>query len=242
MVSYEYANDTGGIVGELNGGLIKNCTNNAKIEGAYNVGGIIGVQNCPVADSVNNGEVVSTKPLEDTYANLGGITGCLASGSIVNCTNNADLTSNYSVIGGIVGESKGNLIGCVNNAKITGNVSVSGIVGMALKKVIVNQCTNAGEIHGSSMVGGIIGGAGKEDKSSGIFSNIFDSIFPKDELVIDILYCESKGDVYANNYAAGIVGLLYACQANSDLIHTNAFEGTIHCNGSSNEMCNKYQK
>ena len=242
VVSNEYAGGTGGIIGELEGGFIKNCTNNAKIEGTYNVGGIVGIQNCPVADSVNNGEVVSTKPLEDTYANLGGITGRLSSGSIVNCTNNADLTNNYGVVGGIVGECKGNLIGCVNNAKITGSVSVGGIVGMALKKVIINQCTNAGEIHGSSMVGGIIGGAGREDKSSGIFSNLFDSIFPKDELVIDILYCKSTGDIHANTYAGGIVGLLYSSQANSDLIHTNTFEGTIHCNGSSNEMCNKYQK
>ena len=46
-------------------------------------------------------------------------------------------------------------------------------------------------------------------------------------MTIDIMYCTSSGNIYADSYVDGIVGMLYSCEINKDLLDTNTVTGKI---------------
>lgn len=149
----------GGIVGNVYiKTKIENCTNENKIEGKTNIGGIVGGGKGEIKDCFNKGEICG----KTYYA--GGICG-ISYNSIENCSNSGNITCD-SGTGGIVGRSEYSSIvsECANSAKVNGGGwNTGGIVGITGWKddgttdVIVKKCYNAGEIMGGDQVGGIVG-------------------------------------------------------------------------------------
>lgn len=200
----------GGIAGRiLQNGTVKNCVNNAAINGTdYNIGGIIGIgylddadpasgkANTRIENCVNKG-AISSKTM-----GVGGIAG-LFYGDIVECSNEGAI-SGVNSIGGIVGEQKsGSVTNSKNSGVITsigssGSYGIGGIVGWLrynqnqnvpyyATEVTVSGCTNSADVIGtSSDAGGIVG-------TVYVFADIKNNI------------CSAQ-NLKAANFASGIVG------------------------------------
>ena len=228
---------SGGIVGEIGQRLysvsIKNCTNNGVVSGSCKVGGIVGIQYAEIVNCTNNGTVYATSPSTDNEARIGGISGLQNRGIIANCVNNANIKSEFNMIGGIVGEANANVVGNVNNGDITGNAIVGGIVGISYAEISIVGCKNYGDIEASAAVGGIIGAVGMDlspsinNNGQGIFSWLFESIFPH-EYYFDIYTCENEGDITADTYAGGIAGIAASKAFKGDISLTNISEGNLN--------------
>lgn len=153
---------TGGIYGaSLNTekASVKNCINNGTITAGLNVGGIGGLNNYPVTDCINNGDIFGAGD------NVGGIVGSarefFGESEYINCTNNGNITGKNSV-GGICGKNDIGIVkNCNNYGLINGNTNVGGIAGSnvyaAKKAMLIENSINRGKINGRSEVGGIIG-------------------------------------------------------------------------------------
>ena len=138
----------GGIVGCFAGGIIRDCVNAASVNGAGEVGGIIGttafvsawIQDHQITSCLNSGRIEST----DYFC--GGIGGKFSvRGNLV------DAGLNFTVTG------------CANTGEVIGYKTVGGIVGMC-SNTIVNNCMNQGRITAPAqipnyvqMIGGVIG-------------------------------------------------------------------------------------
>lgn len=155
-------------------GEISNCVNNATIKAtSYNIGGIVGAAyytaegvEMTISNCTNNGTVTGSSN------GVGGIVG-LSSANVIGCTNTATVTGNGTSIGGIVGEQQnaGSVINCTNEQDVTNQTTVygtGGIVGWIRyngatsnyprKEIIeVSECVNKGSIKGGNDAGGIVG-------------------------------------------------------------------------------------
>ncbi len=104
----------------------------------------------------------------DSTTAVGGIAGKLemnSDASIVNCTNNSNITANVGNIGGILGYAgKGTAVkGCINNGTVAmKRIStdprgcVGGVVG-SFDGFRISDCENTGEVISQSIAGGVIG-------------------------------------------------------------------------------------
>jgi hypothetical protein len=106
-----------------------------------------------------------------SVTNIGGYAGGICgvantnASNIIDCYNNATISSS-SAAGGICGNSlKGTITGCRNTASVTGKSNVGGIVGSALgsANLTISACYNTGDItnveYTTTNVGGIAGTA-----------------------------------------------------------------------------------
>lgn len=161
----EYCNNEGNISdAEQSGGVFSSaetashCINYGTVSGGYYLGGVMGAgPGSVITDSHNFGAV------SGTYY-IGGITSSIngSSGSILECTNSADVSGVYNV-GGICGLARAGCIisHCVN----TGNIFASetdfadrgaaGICSLLERSTLIN-CLNAGAVSGDD-IGGIAG-------------------------------------------------------------------------------------
>ena len=189
-------NYTGGLVGGMTSGTIKNCINNAEVVSTsdYGTGGIVArFSGGTLAENENYGEVTGKQ-----YT--AGIVGLLQVGgnyTIANLTNNGEITgANY--VGGIVGHINNyvsvstngyptytlTLTNLTNNGAITGESNVGGLAGRvnvhgdnshwsgkdAYVKINASYVTSTGDITGASYVGGLIG-SGYSDTSVSSLTN-----------------------------------------------------------------------
>ena len=156
-------NRVGGVVG-YNSRIVKNCYNTGAVNSSGNwVGGVVGVNSGSVTNCYNtvNGTVTVTG---NDY--VGGVVGYNSSnGTVENCYNTVKVTgsSDYSYIGGVVGQNNG---GTVENCYNTGAVNssgkwVGGVVGFNIGPV--KNCYNTGSITvtgSGGRVGGVVGDNG----------------------------------------------------------------------------------
>lgn len=121
---------TGGLVGEMNSGSITDSYSAGSVDGAINVGGLVGKNNGSIAKSHSTGEVSGEKE-------VGGLVGYADETSVVETSYSiGDVSAtegDASPIGGLIGSNKGavrasySLIGTV-----TGENYVGGLVGTNL--------------------------------------------------------------------------------------------------------------
>ncbi|MBQ7699811.1 MAG: hypothetical protein IJT49_05665 [Clostridia bacterium] len=177
----------GGIVGHIENGSIKNCNNNAVIEGRKNVGGIVGSSAGTVIENCNNtADIKLSDKSGEIPSSFGGITGASDGDSSINdCKNSGEVGgSGVNHVGGIAGNNDSSTVsGCKNTAEIYGRTEIGGIVGTNVGEI--NRCENKGKVSGTSyLVGGIAGD--NEGK---------------------IEYSDNRGDVATtDNTAGGIAG------------------------------------
>lgn len=224
--------ECGGIAG-VNNGTVESCNSllsegsNAKITGAENIGGIVG-SNHGVIRSCNNSIPVEGVGSRLTFP-IGGIAGVSSdnSATIVECTNNADVTSGiYS--GGIVGtvniQDGSQLVirDCVNNGSVSDGIRTGGIVGSVNHcdgNLIIENCTNNGSISAgrqmNNAAAGIIAATTTENDGSTLIKN-----------------CINNGSVTEITTAGGIIcygmgnTLIEQC-VNNGTIHSATYAGGI---------------
>lgn len=122
----------GGIVGK-NAGVIRDCTNQAKINttSSQNTIGLSLDVNMNIAD-------LTDKESVESATNLGGIAG-INSGVIRSCTNSENVgykKMGYNV-GGIAGTQNGYIVDCINQGNIEGANGVGGIAGQFMPSIVM---------------------------------------------------------------------------------------------------------
>ena len=149
----------GGVVGNNDGGRVKNCYNTVTVTGTGTddylggVGGVVGnndggrVENCYNTGSVSGGIAV------------GGVVGLNdINSSVTNCYNTGtDGVVGYSS-GGVVGYNSGTVENCYNTGNMSANISVGisgGVVGW--NSGIVENCYNTGNVSDGTISGGVVG-------------------------------------------------------------------------------------
>jgi hypothetical protein len=125
---------------------------------------------------------------------VGGLAGTLAEwSSVINCSNNAEITSSSAVVGGIAGNCDNRLT--ITGCKNTGNIVASGTANNANEAggILGNSkhysnkitaCYNTGNVSGYAYIGGICGA------SRG-----------------DVTACYSTGKVTGYGYVGGVIGI-----------------------------------
>ncbi len=119
----------GGIVG-VNKGVVRQCTNEARVNTE--------VEHNSIAMSLDMASGLSNKESIDSATNIGGITGT-NSGVIRECYNKENVgykKMGYNV-GGIAGSQNGYVVDCINYAKIEGSEGVGGIVGQFKPNIVL---------------------------------------------------------------------------------------------------------
>ncbi|MBE6951052.1 MAG: hypothetical protein E7451_06910, partial [Ruminococcaceae bacterium] len=164
---------TGGIAAE-NSGEIVSCDNAGSISGTSSVGGIVGMNEGAVEDSLN------TAAVDATGTHVGGVVGNHLGGEIVGSGNTGAVTGGSDYIGGVAGACLGAAITeSFNEGNVTGAASseaVGGVVGAIdgtnLDKSVITSCYNTGKLSGRSWVGGIAGVSGYQKTPQTVeFSN-----------------------------------------------------------------------
>ncbi|MCL2008111.1 MAG: InlB B-repeat-containing protein [Treponema sp.] len=146
--------NTGGLVGNLNGGTITNShvQITAIVTGSLNVGGLVGrlQQGSITLSSVRGNGTVNGDN------NVGGLVG-LNSDNISRSFASIDVNGD-SIIGGLVGFNSGTIINTYATGDVTGVSSVGGLVGRFEGSDTVRYSYATGEVVGTSnYVGGIVG-------------------------------------------------------------------------------------
>ena len=131
--------------------------------------GTVTIQECSNEGSVVTATEWKTEGSTD-YAWLGGYAG--HGYKVIGCTNNSDINYEGTgiFVGGIVGYAVDLIQNCTNNGDVTSKSSyVGGIAGYALAKgdITYNNLINAGDITATSYVGGIFGGLVQNETNLG---------------------------------------------------------------------------
>ncbi len=147
--------ETGGIIGDLQGGNIQNCYSTANIVGGGETGGIIGIaEYLDIINSYSTGNITN----DGDYA--GGLAGEVDQCTVDNCyaTGNVNSTETDYLIGGLIGEV---WYGTILNSYATGNVNggteVGGLAGEFAGSSTMQNCYSTGSVIGDEHVGGLLG-------------------------------------------------------------------------------------
>lgn len=179
-----------GIVAANRQGTVRNCVNHGLVDNpTYFIGGIAAENTSLIEYCENNGTV-------NAGGQGGGIIGTLYGGTVLGCTNNADITMNeIGGGGGIAGSiniasAAVEITGCVNYGDVESGSTTGGIVSSNIKAVI-RACANHGDI------------TSRGDNAGGIAAEN-GGIFGDDSPAIQ--GCLNTGDIKAVNFAGGIAG------------------------------------
>jgi len=240
---------TGGIAGSNYGEIIDSSFSGSVIGGiAGNTGGMVGENYADITDSNSTGTVTGT-------GRLGGITGYMSEGSIINCFATGNVTgATANDVGGIVGYNGAGVIqDCYSTGHITGEGNVGGIAGTndvytgsLLTKGLIDNCYSTGTVTGTeNRAGGIVGrnfGVVQDSHSEG---NVYGGDFVGGVAGVnwsdngEITNSYSTGDVTGDDYVGGVVGLngsptnlgSYTASVIIDSYATGTINGKIYVGG-----------
>ena len=165
----------GGIVGDLAGGVVRNCAADLVIDSnrrslGFFAGGIAGllekgglVQNCRSSVRVDN--------VLANFLYLGGVAGAVMDSRVERCTYTGAITVlggeiYYIDVGGIAGNVQGrsSVTGCLNLGVLDASAydfncaCIGGVIGRVEGPAVVRDCCNRGSVSGGERaVGGILG-------------------------------------------------------------------------------------
>lgn len=153
---------------------------------------------------------------------VGGIAGYL-NGSVSECINNSDVSSQGKCVGGIVGERGGSsatsFTNCINNGNISGKNYTGGIVGRIYSDLSIGydyytltyslgKMTNVGDITGEEYVGGCFGE---------IYVNIYTSSVRDASIKVLASEWDNGGTVSGTSIVGGLAGSVYTDNSSSSL-------------------------
>ncbi len=146
-------NDTGGLVGYINGGSVIKSYSAIKVNGNGYVGGLAGrALSSVLTQNYTTGDVTGSS----TY--VGGLVGYMDSGTVTQNNTTGDVTGSSSYVGGLVGNINS---GTVTQNYTTGDVTgsgtyVGGLVGY-MGSGTVTQNYTTGDLTGGLYTGGLVG-------------------------------------------------------------------------------------
>ncbi len=220
---------TGGFVAILNGGTIKNSTNNAPVTSfadadGRGTGGFVGYSyGGTITNCENNGDVSGKK----FTAGFVGRTSANATLTLGNLTNNGDILSEGAYVGGIVGyydrvrayslgdfTNTGSVMGTTHVGGIFGRLSNSYVSGDNSARIVnLNKLSNSGNITGTgNYVGGIFGSIYTNASNSG-YSKYYDGT----QSVVMREFVNT-GDITGNIYVGGLIGEIQTDTISTELI------------------------
>ncbi|WP_141732903.1 IPT/TIG domain-containing protein [Oligoflexus tunisiensis] len=223
--------ETGGLIGRLNDHTLSDSWFIGSVTGDRRTGGAVGglvrstIDGVQVQGTVTGGNSSYTSGYE-----TGGMVGLLHRGVLTNCTTSATVTSYYSHVGGLVGNSAGgaqpsgterrNLIqSCSAYGDVTnlGTYRTGGAIGSASNTDVTGTSAN-GDVNGArGQAGGFLGWAETSVVIDASFANGDVVATGYDNVggfvgVMDssgghvITNSFAKGDVSGNNYVGGFAG------------------------------------
>ena len=146
--------NVGGIVGEMTGGTIENCTSQASVSGGTKMGGIVGYSSGGTITKCMNYNTGTIYPSGTSELDVGGIVG-YSRATVSFCVNKQSIYSTSiskgSYFGGVVGFADGKVEKCSNYGNITGksyynvDVKCGGIAGHS-QSTGITYCYNAGDV------------------------------------------------------------------------------------------------
>lgn len=166
----------GGLIGQNDNGIVKNCHSSGLVSGGATVGGLLGINEYGTISKCSSSSIVKG------YSNLGGLVGfndngtinsSYSSGSVLGNERNIDefikedllrdddrynmsIIEWVSRIGGLVGSnSKGTVCNCYSTSSVNGMNLVGGLVGLNNGNVYSCYCT--GLVKGFFGTGGLVG-------------------------------------------------------------------------------------
>ena len=175
-IEAKYYNNVGGIVGVNESGIIKDSVNRTAVNGADNVGGVVGKavvnQNNAIDGNSNEGTIVG----KEKVGGIAGYVTCVRSNAtyeVANNENKGEVTGD-SQVGGIFGEvyafyerynydnynSYFSMSVLTNSAEVNGSPTghdTGGLIGKASRLTLLTTCENTADITGGICVGGFVG-------------------------------------------------------------------------------------
>ena len=144
-----HAHIVGSLVGisERDGTITACSVEGGTVAGAYDVGGLVGMNNGTITNCSSSANVSGTS------SRIGGLVG--SGGTIANCTSSGTVMGDGEV-GGLVG-SGATITDCSSSAVVDGNGSVGGLVGSG---GTITNCYSLGSVTGVTAVGGLAGEGG----------------------------------------------------------------------------------
>lgn len=201
-ISVEGANTTGGLVGRITSGEVRNISVEGIIKGRTHVGGLAGFNRGRIENSEVNTEVSGT-----SY--VGGLAG-INRGRIIQSTANSTVTGSGHNAGGLVGNNYDGLISeSISDGKVTAEKasSVGGLSGS--NGGLITRSYSMVDVTGKSYVGGLVG-----NNHSG-----------------EIKWCYSTGSVSGFNLVGGLAGVNRRNGKIEEVYTTGDVEGTLETGG-----------
>ena len=178
--------DYTGLFSMFSNGTIKNLkvvtASGKKVKGGNNTGILIGyLTNGKILDCTVDGDV-------EGITNVGGVVGAAGNDELTNLIFNGTVTSatDNANVGGIAGTASSSISKCISKGSLTATgemAQVGGIVGTNQINGIVSDCCSSATLNSPYAVGGIV---------SYNYGTVTRSL--------------ASGNLYTNNYAAGIIG------------------------------------
>ncbi len=151
----------GGLVGYAIWTSIWSCHAQARVSGAFDVGGLVGAvqEDCTIEDCFTTGTVSGSQ--------AGGLVGTLELSSVSRCSSTASVSRGFS-LGGLVGRNHGLIRASWAGGAIAGGTTVGGLVGYNMVGIglpipipyfdtKVTDSYATGAVRGDNTVGGLIG-------------------------------------------------------------------------------------
>ena len=150
-VNFENVSNTGGLVGQLVGGSIKNSNSSGSVSASGDVdsvGGLVGRSSGTISNSWASGSV------SNNGGNSGGLVGN-SSNRISNSWASGNVLSSGDGVGGLVGLNNEVISNSWASGEVKGNDRIGGLVGLNIR--IIRNNWASGNVSGNSNVGGLVG-------------------------------------------------------------------------------------
>ena len=185
------ANNTGGIVGYVNGGAGVDASSllGATVSGNNGVGGVVGtlMNGYATNDFSDEQSVISGNP------NVGGIVGAMGAGTVTNASSTARVIGTNGT-GGIIGSAFGGTISnSLANGTVNGVANVGGFVGVITDGVTIDASSSTATVTGNAQTSAAVGGFVGALNGGGTISN-----------------SQSSGNVSGASFVGGFAGVLNA--------------------------------
>jgi beta-lactam-binding protein with PASTA domain len=169
--------NVGSLVGHSYRGTITSCHATGRVNGANEIGGLVGYNYGPILSCYANIAVSGN-------FSIGGIAG-RNDASITSCYATGSVNGQHSTVGGLVGmNSSGIVTFCYASGSVYGEDSVGGLVGANYVHGSITSCYASGSVSGVDYVGGLVG----------------------DNYYTSITSCYATGSVNGNESVGGLAG------------------------------------
>ena len=146
--------NTGILIGKLINGEIENCKVIGNLADGTPVGGIVGMLDGGIIKRSQASVIINTTG-DDTY--VGGLVGVTTNGEIDQCVTQGSITAtgNNSQAGGLIGKNNATVSNCYSNLEIDSKYCAGGII--AYNYGLVEKCYATGNLISHNYAAGVIG-------------------------------------------------------------------------------------